>query len=402
MKRTVSIGMVIFILALFSLWLVIYNGQHRAIFKKTYTFTEDGSKTFKHHPRFLFLYGLSAWFQNDPVTAARFFRQAVLQDVLYIDAWIWLSQTELLLGHEDNARGILTFMQPLTENIYRWKWRQTLLAYDLGIAEMVVRNINFLLSHNKMTQDAFQLLDTHVSKNIAETIEALHKDNLRPLLEWLMSWGRVEDAEKVWNIMNTSVILEKDIFLKYIHFLINNKRVNRAAEIWRTQTGIEGLTNAGFENDITGRGFDWRYTPDNDDKWTIRRTTSISFAGEHSLKIVFEGKENISFAHLYQIARVDPLKTYRLTYSWRSRDISTDQGPFIDIYGYDCKGFYFKGPMIYGTNDWKEQDIEFTVPENCQSIVIRLRRQRSQRFDNKLAGTLWLDNFGLQELHSPI
>ncbi|UCD88590.1 MAG: hypothetical protein JSW04_08940, partial [Desulfobacterales bacterium] len=148
MKRTVSIGMVIFILALFSLWLVIYNGQHRAIFKKTYTFTEDGSKTFKHHPRFLFLYGLSAWFQNDPVTAARFFRQAVLQDVLYIDAWIWLSQTELLLGHEDNARGILTFMQPLTENIYRWKWRQTLLAYDLGIAEMVVRNINFLLSHN--------------------------------------------------------------------------------------------------------------------------------------------------------------------------------------------------------------------------------------------------------------
>ena len=402
LKRTASISMVFFTLSLFSLWLVMYNGHHRTIFQKTYDFSANETKKFKHHPRFLFLYGLNAWFQNDSITAARFFRQAVLKDILYIDAWIRLSQAELVLGHADSARAILTFVEPLTENVYRWKWRQTLLAYDLGIKEMVIRNINFLVSHKKMIQDAFQLLDTHVSKSMAEAVEVLDRDNLAPLLKWLMSWNRVEDAEIVWNKMNTSVILEKEIFRKYIHFLINKKRVHRAAKIWRSHTGIEGLTNAGFENDITGLGFDWRYTPDSKDKWTIRQTTSITFTGAHSLKIVFEGKENISFAHLYQFASVDPLKTYRLTYSWRSNDIGTDQGPFIDIYGYDCKGFYFKSPMMSGTNDWKEQDIEFTVPENCRAIVIRLRRLKSHRFDNKLAGTLWLDNFRLKELRFPI
>ena len=123
---------------------------------------------------------------------------------------------------------------------------------------------------------------------------------------------------------------------------------------------------------------------------------SRAFDGTYSLKIIFEGKENISFSHLYQIAPVDPLKTYRLTYAWQSEDISTDQGPFIDITGYDRQGLYFKGPMILGTHDWKKEYIEFLVPNDCNAVVIRLRRRASHRFDNKIAGTLWLDNFELE------
>lgn len=402
LRRTVSISIVFLALSLPSLWLVIYNGHLRAIFYKTYAFTVNEGKTFKHHPRFLYLYGLNAWLQNDSITAARFFRQVVLKDALHIDAWIRLSQAELVLGDMDSARTILAFMDPLTQNVYRWKWRQTLLAYDLGIKETVIRNINFLVNHQKMTQDAFQLLDTHVSKSMRETVDILDRDNLIPLLKWLINWDRVDDAEIVWNKMTNSVIVEKDILLKYIHFLINKKRVPKAAEIWRSHTGNEGLTNAGFEKEVTGLGFDWRYTPDNENKWTIRRTTSNAFNGAYSLKIIFEGKENVSFAHLYQVTPVDPSKVYRLTYNWRSNDISTDQGPFIDIYGYDCKNFYFKGPMIFGTNDWKEQNVEFTIPENCHAVVIRLRRQMSRRFDNKISGTLWLDNFGLETLKTPI
>ena len=157
------------------------------------------------------------------------------------------------------------------------------------------------------------------------------------------------------------------------------------------------MTNAGFEKEMTGLGFNWRYTANSKDKWTIRRSMSRAFNGTHSLKIIFEGKENISFVHLYQIVPVDPLKTYRLTYAWQSKDISTDQGPFVEIYGYDCQGLYVKGPMILGTNDWKKQHIEFTVPGDCDAVVIRLRRKASHRFDNKIAGTVWLDNFELEE-----
>ena len=57
--------------------------------------------------------------------------------------------------------------------------------------------------------------------------------------------------------------------------------------------------------------------------------------------------------------------------------------------------------MMLGMNEWQEEHIDFTVPEDCHAVVIRLRRQTSHRFDNKISGTLWLDNFKLKELTSP-
>jgi hypothetical protein len=96
---------------------------------------------------------------------------------------------------------------------------------------------------------------------------------------------------------------------------------------------------------------------------------SEAFSGTCSLKINFEGTENSSFSHLYQIVPVDPLTPYRLTYGWRSKNITTDQGPFVDIYGYDCNGVSFKGPMMLGTHPWQEQVMEFTVPQACHAVV---------------------------------
>lgn len=368
------------------------------MFHKDYTFTTKESKKFKHFTQFLYSYGLNAWFDNESVLAARFFRKAVLQDVLYIDAWIKLAQAELVLGNPDKARTILKFTDRLTEDVYRWKWYQTLLAYDLGVDEIVFRNINFLVERRRMLNDAFQLLDTHLSANTIKAVEVLDVDNLIPFLKWLIRWSRIDDAEILWNKITDTGIIEEDILLRYIHFLISKKRIQNAAEIRRAHMGIEDLTNAGFENEMTRIGFDWRYTANSKDKWTIRRTVSRSFIGMYSLKIIFQGKENISFANLYQITPVDPLKTYLLSFNWRSSDITTDQGPFIDIYGYDCKGLYSKGPMMLGMNEWQEERIDFTVPEDCHAVVIRLRRQTSHRFDNKISGTLWLDNFKLKEM----
>jgi hypothetical protein len=38
------------------------------------------------------------------------------------------------------------------------------------------------------------------------------------------------------------------------------------------------------------------------------------------------------------------------------------------------------------------------VPEDCHAVVVRLRRRPSHRFDNKIAGILWLDDFELEKM----
>ena len=65
------------------------------------------------------------------------------------------------------------------------------------------------------------------------------------------------------------------------------------------------------------------------------------------MRVNFNGRENIDFLHIYQIFTVDPLSKCRLTYAWKSQGITTDSGPFIEVYGYDKKGLYQAGPMIF-------------------------------------------------------
>ena len=378
-------------------WLIVHNWQYRTIYYENYSFGTKDAKKFRHFPRALYHFGLNVWFQNDSDVAARFFRQTLVQDHFYMDAWLKLAQAEIVLGNPDKALIILEFSNRLTKNVYRWKWDQILLAHELGIEEVVFRNINFLIHHGKKIQDSFQLLDTHLSGNTMLAVNVLDKVNLIPFLEWLMGWNREDDAQIVWSKIISAGIQDEDVLMKYIHFLVGRKRVSLAAKIWSSNTGIKGMTNPGFEDQMTGVGFDWRYTENNEGKWMIQRSVSEAYSGTYSLKIMFEGKENVSFDSLSQIVPVDSLIPYRLSYSWRSKNITTDQGPFVDIYGYDCIDFYIKGPFMLDTHDWLEQDIEFSVPEDCHAVVIRLRRLPSHRFDNKISGILWLDDFELEK-----
>jgi len=386
------------VLMVSSSWLLIHNWQHRTIFHKDYAFQKEEQKKFRHFPKALYDIGIKFWFDNDTASAAPFFREAAMQDVLFVDAWLKLAQAKIVLGNPDKAQTILEFLDNLTRNIFRWKWEQILLANELEMEDLIFSNINFTVKHGIKVQDAFQLFDGYVDKNVTRAIQVLDTDNLILYLEWMMRWGRADDAESVWQKITASGIQNEDIQLKYVDFLVSQKQVKQAAHIRRQNVGdIDSMTNAGFENEITNQGFDWRYTSNQKGKWTIRRTLSGTFSGAHCLKIQFEGKENISFGHLYQIVPIDPLTPYRLTYHWRSRDLTTDQGPLVDIYGYDCKEFYAKGPMMLGTHGWQKQDIEFTAPKDCHAVVVRLHRRPSHRFDSKIAGRLWLDDFRLEK-----
>ena len=398
MKSIIFKSTVTLVLMVSSFWLLIHNWQHRTIFHKDYAFQAEEQHKFRHFPKALYDIGLKFWFDNDSTGAAPFFREAAMQDVLFVDAWLKLAQAEIVMGNPDKAQTILQFLDKLTRNISRWKWEQTLLANELGMEDLLFGNINFTVKHGQKIQDAFQLFDGYLDKNVMRATEVLDADNLIPYLEWMMQWGRADDAKIIWQKIMASGTQNKDIQLKYIDFLVSQKKITQAADIRRQSVGDrDSMTNAGFENEITGRGFDWRYTANQKGKWTIRRTLSGAFSGAHCLKIQFEGKENIDFGHLYQIVPVDPLTPYRLTYHWRSRDLTTDQGPLVDIYGYDCKEFYASGAMMLGTHGWQKQDIEFTVPGDCHAVVVRLYRRPSHRFDSKIAGRLWLDDFRLEK-----
>jgi hypothetical protein len=388
------------ILVVLGSWLLYHNWQLRRIRYENYAFTSAEAGKLKNFPDAQYAYGMRAWSRGDAENASQFFQQALSEDPFYVDAWLRLAESEAALSHSEKSRNILIFIDDMASGVYRWQWPQMLLARDLGMDDVFLKNANDLLGHRKLTQDTLQLLDFHYGADTAAVVDVLQAENRVLYLQWLMRWGRVDDTGTVWQRIVKEGAPDPDVVLQYTHFLVEKKKILAARDIWHKFNGTEGMTNAGFENEITRRGFDWRYWEDKKANWEIRRDSTSAAEDSYMLRIWFAGEENIAFHHLYQIVAVNPLQPYRLSYGWKSKWITTDQGPFVEIYGYDQKGLYHKGPMITGTNLYRTETLEFTPPEDCHAVVVRLRRTPSHRFDSKIAGTLWLDDFKLEKLEA--
>ena len=381
-------------------WLIYFNWLQRPIYYRTYTLSLEESNRLWPFARAQYAHGLHAWFQNDSESAADFFRKAVGRDVFFLDAWLKLAEAESTMGHAEKSRDILMFTTGLTDSVFRWKWLQMLIARDLEQDEVLYRNINYLLSRRTLMQDALHLLHIHFGGDVTAALTVLDPDNLVLYLNWLMRWGMTEDSLAVWQIIRENQKPDTEIGLQFAHFLLGQKRIAESISVWQEYFALDGMTNAGFENEITQRGFDWRYWDDKEGNWTIERVNLGAHEGKFALRISFAGRQNISFQNVYQIVPVSPLERLRLSYAWKSDGISTDQGPFLEIICYDQKGLSQSGPMITGTHKWQEESIEFRPPAECRAAVVRVRRLPSHRFDSKIKGSFWLDNFHLEILDS--
>jgi len=378
-------------------WLLAYSWQARRVTMRSFDNTMKAADQLKAFPVAQFKIGYQLWFQNRFEEALNLFRRTVSNNVYHLDAWLKMGEIEAARGNRRKAIDILKFTDQVAPNVYSWKWRQTLLAHNLGLEQIFLRNINYLIPFTKSRQNALFLLDQAYGEDSIQILEILAHDNYIPYLNWLMGGRRVDDAQTVWQALDDHEKKQPALLFRYVHFLLHNKRVPDAKAVWR-QVGYFGITNPKFEKEMINQGFGWRFYSPKTEAWMTKRKYLLQSEREYVLQVVFSGQENIRFHHFYQIYPVDPGKKYRLEWDWKSRQLTTDQRPFIEIYGFECTGLYIKGPMLPGSTDWHDASIEFEVPEDCEAVVVRLRRLPSKRFDSKISGTVWLDNFSIRSL----
>ena len=77
-----------------------------------------------------------------------------------------------------------------------------------------------------------------------------------------------------------------------------------------------------------------------------------------------------------------------------------DPAEFTETLRHVAEGTFDVGPMITGSQGWHEESIEFEIPADSRAAVVRLRRRASMRFDSKIRGTVWLDNFRLEKIET--
>jgi len=393
LKKTVLTA----VLIAMTTWIAGYGINWRTVDNRNYNYSPSEIEDLSCFDNAWVAYGIKAWYENQLDSAIDYFQKALSINVLNVDAWIKLAQLKAEEKEIYQADAILKFTDQLTRNVVKWKWPVLILARDLNEDEIFLRNLNDVIQYPQLRTDALNLLDLHVNGETSAALQMLKTSNLPDYLVWLMKWRRAQDSLTVWAALSENQKKTDGLYERYANFLVSQKQIIPAVVIWEHATGGKGMSNPGFENPLTRNNvFEW--SAQSYEFWDIQRDEFESKEGNIALRIDFSGKENIHFAHVRQIVPVEPGADYRLTFKWRSRNLTTDQRPFLEIQGFQCANTAWTSEMIPADSDWAEQTLIFAVPETCHAISVTLRRKTSGRFDSKINGKLWLDDFNLEQI----
>jgi tetratricopeptide (TPR) repeat protein len=183
------------------------------------------------------------------------------------------------------------------------------------------------------------------------------------------------------------------------HLLLNAKAYREAFELWRAVNHNTQLPiNGGFEEPIATNeaAFGWIIAADQKSRAAI--DVSEKFGGAKSLQINLDGSWTPGTTLLSQIVVVDSNKSYRLSFSVRTKDLVTGGPPVIlviDAVNNQILGRSENLPTA--TTPWRTLTLNFNTTGTSQAVIIRLQRNNCDSSPCPIFGTLWLDEFHIEQ-----
>lgn len=192
----------------------------------------------------------------------------------------------------------------------------------------------------------------------------------RPL-DLLMDTGHAEEARMVW------------------------QQALRAAGVAAEHSPQDSLVwNGGFEQKLANGGFGWRYRPVAGA--TVDFDEGTFHSGSRSLRITFDGSANVDFQNIWQYVFVEPNTRYRFSSYTQTQGVTTDSGVRVVIQDVTHPQNPRQAtPNVVGTQPWALDDLEFTTSADARLLRITVERPPSTLLDNKIRGTVWVDDISL-------
>jgi hypothetical protein len=230
-----------------------------------------------------------------------------------------------------------------------------------------------------------------------------------PFLEnyfnFLVSSNHLDQAKIAWmQLLESREPFDLGRALWYVNALIQPD-IDAASEVWsqlraRFPSAMNPrfsehnlVTDGDFTLPILNGGFDWRVFP------IEGATVSVAPANQDaagSLQIEFDGAGNIEYAHVIQFIRVEPKTRYQFSGEIRTRGISTDSGPRFQIFDpHDMVHFFVASENRIGTSDWWTEKLSLRTGPTTRVLMLRVARPASSKFDNKIAGDVWIRHISL-------
>ncbi len=333
--------------------------------------------------------------EGDLESADIFYKRALANNPLFIPAWLGLAELRNDQGRGEESWEIVDYVDKLCTSIKRWRWEKALLAYQLGRNDILSKDLSYIIEHIpgktkiKALKLAFSIWDEP-----ADLLSYVGENNARHLLSYAVSEKQTQKAIHFWQYIKTEEIAgdQNDIH-NFINLLLFDDHIHLAAKIWNTHFKDDVLLyNGNFVNKPINKAFGWRARKFVGGDWRIEKKRGDNGGGAHAYRVHFNGNKNLYFNHMQQIIPVEGGNEYILKSEIKTMRITTDQKPFIDIIGFRCDAPEYKTKMVEEDQPWTMTLLSFKVEENCDAVIVRLRRFVSDHIDSKISGDLWLKN----------
>ena len=224
-------------------------------------------------------------------------------------------------------------------------------------------------------------------------------------LQWFCGDADADAAFATWKkIVATAPSLDVKAAFPLVSLLLESYRGDDARLVWRQALNLSGhgaevgtgaslIFNGGFEFDSLNGGLDWHLDPR--DGVSYDYDSAQHHEGNRSLRVTFDGSENFDFHQVFEQVPVSPSTHYHFSAFLRTAGITTESGMRFVITFPDN----FLTPIVLdsltGNKEWSEQTADFTTSAQVHSVTIMLARLPSHRFENKLMGSVWVDDVSL-------
>jgi hypothetical protein len=344
----------------------------------------------------------------DPEESLRFLKEAIERNPFEQRYWLNLAQLLHLKGDRKGSEQALEKAISVFPTGYRGRWVSGSLLLQQGSFEKAFPHFAYILSHYPNRSRLVYEVSSRAIDDKGLLFERLiprDPSSINRYIAYLCEIRDNESAKTAWRKkVSYGFKSSREETIRYIEFLIGHGDLNEGFEVWKEALREEGLkipsdgnlmTNGGFEQDkLLGGGFDWKIGKVKGAE--ISFDSSVALEGKRSLKIAFDGKENVNFYHVYQYVALRPETEYLLKTSIKSDTITTRTGVKIEIIGIGPR-LYSASESVTGNNEWKELTLTFKTPGGSKGGLVRVRREETQKLDRFIAGTVWIDGFQLRE-----